>query len=197
MIKAVVFDCFGVFVGNPYKERVAILDKENPKLAEQVRALNRATDRGLLSREESLVEMADTLGMAPEVLAREQDEGEVLNERLVEYAKSLKGRYKLALLSNVSGRERLENRFRPHKLDDLFEVVVASGDEGFIKPEPEIYEITSSRLGVDPSECLMVDDIEEFCAGAVSAGMQAIQFLSTDQAMADISLLLDRGGEKV
>lgn len=196
MIKAIIFDCFGVFVGNPYKERVAWLDQHDPQLATTIRDINQATDRGYLSREESLEQMAKLLHMTSEQLKDEQDKGEVLNEQLVSFAKTLKGQYPLGLLSNVSGRDWLEVKFQPNKLEDLFNVVVASGDEGVIKPEPEIYRITAERLGLDPSECVMIDDIREFCDGAEAVGMHAIQFLSTDQCIRDITLLFDRGEKR-
>lgn len=193
MIKAIIFDCFGVFVGNPYKERLAEVEQRDPELAERIREINRASDRGFLTREESLQHMSEMFGITPDELREEQDRGETLNLALVEYAKTLKSKYKLGLLSNVSGRDRLELRFGAELLNQLFDVVVASGDEGFIKPEPEIYDIAASRLGFDAEYCLMVDDIREFCDGASAVGMQSVQFLSTNQAINDITLLIDRG----
>jgi len=196
MIKAIIFDCFGVFVGNPYKERVAILETQDPELADQIRAINRAADRGFLTSDEAREHMAPLLNITYEELTEEFNRGEILNERLVAFAKTLRPKYKVALLSNVSGRDRLEMRFQPEDLNELFDVVVASGDVGIIKPEPDIYTLTAERLGVLPEECVMLDDIREFCDGAESVGMQSVQFISTDQGINDITLLIDRGEQR-
>lgn len=47
---------------------------------------------------------------------------------------------------------------------------------GVRKPDPEIYRLTAGRLGVDPAECVFVDDRPANCAGAEAVGMAAIPF---------------------
>ena len=195
MIKAIIFDCFGVFIGNPYKIRVQALEQTDPEKARQMHDINRASDRGFLSREETAQQMAEIAGITAEQFLAEQDSGEVRNEELVAYAKTLRPHFKLAMLSNISSRARLDIRFEPGQLDELFDVVVASGDEGYIKPESEIYEIALQRLGVQPDECVMIDDILEFCQGAEAAGVHAIQYLNFQQAVTDLEALIDRGGK--
>jgi putative hydrolase of the HAD superfamily len=195
MIKAIIFDCFGVFIGNPYKLRVQALEQTDPEKAVQMHDINRASDRGFLSREETAEQMAELIGISTEEFIAEQDKGEVRNEQLVQYVKKLRPQYKVAMLSNISSRERLDIRFEPGQLDELFDVVVASGDVGYIKPEPEIYQSAIDQLGVRPEECVMIDDIIEFCRGAEAAGIHAIQYLHYDQAITDLEALIDRGGK--
>lgn len=193
MIKAIIFDCFGVFIGNPYKIRVQALEQTDPEKARQMHDINRASDRGFLSREETAEQMAELIGISAEQFLAEQDKGEIRNEELVAYVKTLRPHFKLAMLSNISSRERLDIRFEPGQLDELFDTVVASGDEGTIKPEPRIYEIALQRLGVSPEECVFVDDILEFCQGAEVVGIHAIQYLNFQQAITDLEALIDRG----
>jgi putative hydrolase of the HAD superfamily len=195
MIKAIIFDCFGVFIGNPYKIRVQALEQTDPEKAKIMHDINRASDRGFLSREETAEQMAELIGISTEQFLAEQDSGEVRNEELVEYVKTLRPHYKLAMLSNISSRQRLDIRFEPGQLNELFDVVVASGDEGYIKPEPEIFEITLKRLGVLPEECVMIDDIIEYCQGAEAVGLHFIQYLNNQQCITDLNALIDRGGK--
>jgi epoxide hydrolase-like predicted phosphatase len=148
---------------------------------------------GILSRDEAARYMAELLDVEPEELLQEQDEGEVQNTELITFIATLKGKYQLGLLSNINGRERLGIRFEPGQLDTLFNTVVASGDEGYVKPQPEIYHIVATRLGVQPEECVMIDDIAEFCDGARAVGMQAIQFVTTRQCIQDLQAVIDRG----
>jgi len=96
----------------------------------------------------------------------------------------LKGKYKLAMVSNVSGRRSLDDRFLPGELDALFDVVVASGDVGFEKPSPHIFTMTAEKLQVVPEECLFVDDIEAFCTAAEAVGMQSFHFTTPVESSA-------------
>lgn len=195
MIKAIVFDCFGVFIGDVTKLRVAELAQADALKADEFRAITHALDKGVISDEEGVALQSDLLGIPKETLRDMRTQGEVRNEELIEFVATLKGKYKLAMLSNINSRERLDIRFLPGQLDQLFDIVIASGDVGFIKPQPEIFELAVAKLGVLPEECVMIDDIEVFCEAARSIGMHAIQFLDTKQAIADLTALIDRGGK--
>lgn len=197
MIKAIVFDCFGVFVSDTYNERFAYIWDKSPEEVQQIQDIRRAADRGFLTQSEAFSHLAPLFGMSEQQLAEEQRLGEVLNERLVKFLKELKPHYKIALLSNVSGSSHLRQVFAPYDLNELFDVVVASGDIGIAKPDIEIYQKTANLLGVDPEECVMLDDNELFCRGAEDSGMRAVQYLSYEQAVSDIKLLFDRGEERV
>ena len=125
----------------------------------------------------------------------EQHNVEIPNKELLDYIAALKQTYKTAMLSNISSRERLSIRFTDGQLQSHFDTIVASGDEGFVKPQPEIYHIAALRLGVEPSECVFIDDIAEFCDGARATGMQAIQYVTNQQVITDLNTLID-GGDK-
>jgi epoxide hydrolase-like predicted phosphatase len=195
MIKAIIFDCFGVFIGNPYKIRAQALEAADPAKAVILHDINRASDRGYLDPNETAAQMAELIGITTEQFLAEQKSGEIRNEELVEYTKTLRPDFKLAMLSNISSRQRLDIRFEPGQLDDLFDVVVASGDEGYIKPEPEIYHIALERLGVLPEECVFIDDIFEYCQGAEAVGIHTIQYFNFQQAITDLEALIDRGSK--
>jgi putative hydrolase of the HAD superfamily len=45
-----------------------------------------------------------------------------------------------------------------------------------IKPQAEIFDLAANRLGIEPAECLFVDDSASHCQGARRAGMQAILY---------------------
>lgn len=69
----------------------------------------------------------------------------------------LKGRYRLALLSNAS--DQLGTALsEEHQLGDVFDVVVISALVGLAKPAPAIYELTLARLGIPAPETLFIDD---------------------------------------
>jgi putative hydrolase of the HAD superfamily len=80
----------------------------------------------------------------------------------------------LALLSNGAGdvqREKLSRTpFAPY-----FEAIVVSTEVGIGKPDPRIFEITLSRLGIAKEDATMVgDSLLRDVAGARRAGVRAI-----------------------
>lgn len=56
-----------------------------------------------------------------------------------------------------------------------------------IKPDPKIYEHSISGLGVEPAQALFLDDRVDNIAAARSAGLEAVLFESTEQALKDCS----------
>lgn len=115
------------------------------------------------------------------------------NRRMIEYMRELRSRgYRLAICTNnVREWEPLWRAKLP--VDELFEVVVDSAFVGTRKPEPRIYELTLERLGVAPSEALLIDDLELNCDAARSLGIEAVWFRSTEQAIADAERALATG----
>lgn len=71
-------------------------------------------------------------------------------------------------------------------LDDVVTDLVDSCKVGFRKPDPEIFVLAAERNGVDPRDCLLVDDLAENCRAAERAGWTAIRFTDTDQAISDV-----------
>lgn len=194
-MKAIIFDYYGVLLANTHGVRLDALWRDAPDKAEEFSAVNRAADRGIITQEESRRKMAELFGITYEQLLHEYAAGEVPNEELITFIQTLRPQYKIGLLSNSTGRQQLDARFAPGRLDTLFDIIVSSGEIGFIKPQAEAYEYVAMKLGVLPSECIMVDDIEAYCEGARMVGMEAVQFVSTGQCQSDIRTLLK--GEKI
>ena len=75
-------------------------------------------------------------------------------------------------------------------LAELFDAVVISAEVGLHKPEPEIYLLASKRLGVEPEQCVFLDDLRENCAGAEAVGMRAILHRDAAASVARLEELL-------
>ena len=65
----------------------------------------------------------------------------------------------------------------------LFDATVISGEVGLHKPQPEIYRLAAERLGVEPADCVFVDDLRENCAGAEAVGMTALLHRDTAETL--------------
>jgi len=64
-----------------------------------------------------------------------------------------------------------------HLLDDM----VISGAVGFVKPEPEIYQIMLDKIGKPAQECLLIDDSSPNIQQAKQMGFATIHFQSPGQ----------------
>lgn len=189
VIDAIIFDCFGVLYTDSKRSLLDVVPPQRRRLLDD---LFRANNYGLYDRDTYLEQVAEIAGMSvaevSEYIAHEHQ----LNRALAAYiSEKLKPHYQIGMLSNI-GRDWIESFFSEHQLHELFDQVVLSGEEGIVKPDPEIYLRTAQRLGVKPENCVMIDDIAQNCDGAVQAGMFGIQFLSTDQALADLGMLIEK-----
>jgi epoxide hydrolase-like predicted phosphatase len=90
------------------------------------------------------------------------------------------------LISNSVGTDIYDRAI----LDELFEVVVISGEVGLHKPQPEVFELGAERLGLPPSECVFVDDLRENCAGAEAVGMTAVLHRGPERTLPELERLL-------
>jgi putative hydrolase of the HAD superfamily len=72
-----------------------------------------------------------------------------------------------------------------------FEHVIESSKAGVRKPDPRIYAMMCEHLGVAPRACIYLDDLGINCKPAAAMGMHAIKVTSGEQALADLSAVLD------
>jgi len=73
--------------------------------------------------------------------------------------------------------------------DEIFDAVVISGEVGMRKPEPGIYRLAAKRLGVEPEECVFVDDLGPNVKGAVTVGMVGVKFVTVEQTVEELDAL--------
>lgn len=186
MVRAIVFDCFGTLVGSSYFTFRNICPPERLKELTDTRT---AADYGYLTRDEYARRIGYIVGMDEKRVRAAIDQQHVRNESLIAYVRILKRTYKTGLLSNV-GSEVMDAIFTDKDMNDLFDARVLSCDVGMVKPDRQIYLLIVKQLGLSPEECIMVDDREEFCAGADAAGMRPVLHRSNHETMRAIDRLL-------
>jgi HAD superfamily hydrolase (TIGR01509 family) len=92
---------------------------------------------------------------------------------------------KTALLSNADGLWA-----PPREWDGLFDAAVVSGEVGMAKPDVDIYLFTAGQLGLEPGECVFVDDLAVNVRGAAKAGMVGVHHTSLPATVAELEVLL-------
>lgn len=186
MIKAIIFDCFGVLYsdGKSYIKNLCPVEKK-----QELSDLYYQMDYGYISTEKFFKEASQIVHVNEEELRQVNLQQYTRNEQLIELLKELKKKYKVGLLSNV-GDSFLDSLFTKKEQHDLFDASVLSSHIGAIKPYAEAYEAIAKKLGVKPEECVMIDDIPDNCDGARQTGMQAIHYESVDQTKQQLKRLL-------
>ncbi len=76
------------------------------------------------------------------------------------------------------------------RLGQVFEALVVSGQEGFMKPDARIFQLLCDRAGVTPKDCIFIDDGLHNVEGARAVGMDGIHFTSPEALE---TALIDRG----
>ncbi len=59
-------------------------------------------------------------------------------------------------------------------MTQLADVIVISGEHGVRKPSRRLYQIACDGLGVDPPNCVMVDDVPRNLSGAARLGIRGV-----------------------
>jgi epoxide hydrolase-like predicted phosphatase len=88
------------------------------------------------------------------------------------------------LLSNSWG-----NDYPRDGWEEMFDVVVISGEVGMRKPEPRIFEHTLELLGLAPRECVFVDDLRSNVEAAVGLGMVGVLHRSYAGTLVELEAL--------
>jgi putative hydrolase of the HAD superfamily len=120
-----------------------------------------------------------------------------IRPEMVAVLKRLKGRYKLACLTNNvrhdggPGMARTPEKARAiAEIMTLFDQVVESSKIGVRKPEPRFYEIACELLQIKPIEAVFLDDLGINLKPAAAMGMRTIKVGDPAKAIAELEAVL-------
>jgi putative hydrolase of the HAD superfamily len=160
------------------------LFRDDPRARELVRAL----ETGALSEEDfgerfgGLLGIADRTGLVDRIFGRVRPDERMLGAVRRARAAGIR----TGLVSNSMGAGRYDRETFP----ELFDGVVISGDVGMHKPQPEIFLLGAERAGVEPKDCVFVDDLRENCKGAEAVGMTAVLHRGAERTLPELERLL-------
>ena len=186
-IKAVIFDCFGVLVIAGH----ALLDRNYPQFVSDIEKLKLLSDSDEISRLEFNQTIAKLIGLTPEQVDERYWGNTKCVQPMIDFVKELKNssKCKIGLLSNVN-RDWMDKILPVFNEENLFDAMVLSGDVHLVKPDPKIFKLMAIKLGVEPEECIMIDDLEINIFGAERTGMKGIVHISLEQTRLEIDQLL-------
>lgn len=90
-----------------------------------------------------------------------------------EAIKRLKGRVRQGIVTS-SRRSHFDIAHRQSGIPELMDFLLTREDYGRSKPDPEPYLAALDRFGIDPTQCLVVEDSERGLAAAVAAGIDCV-----------------------
>ena len=114
--------------------------------------------------------------------------GDIVDRTLLDYIRSLRGKYKTGLISNAWGD--LRDFIIREKFDDAFDQIFISAEVGAMKPEARIFQLALEQFGVSPNEAVFVDDFYENIEGCEKIGMKGIHFKDPETALQQLKKLL-------
>jgi putative hydrolase of the HAD superfamily len=201
MVEAVIFDFGGVITSSPF-DAFARFETERGLPADIIRRTNAANhlENAWAKFERAEVDLdafdalfaAESLALGAEVRGRDVLpllSGD-LRPEMVEALRRIKARFKTGCITNnlpnnaigsASGRT-----LYVAEVMTLFDHVIESAKIGLRKPDPRIYQMMIETLGVDPKNCVYLDDLGVNLKPARAMGMTTIKVLSGDQAIADL-----------
>lgn len=189
MIKAIVFDCYGVLAGQSFWDTYRAAGGDPVKDREFIHEMLGRANAALISNTDFAAAIADRIGISTEEWLAATVRTQSPNEPLFAYITSvLKPIYKIGLLSNANVGS-VERRLSPEQLA-LFDAFVVSGEVGCMKPDREIFQIVADRLGITFDEMVFVDDLKQFTGAAESYGIRSIQYRDLEDLKHQLERLL-------
>ncbi len=208
MIKAVIFDLDGVIVSTDefhFKAWKYMAAKEgidfDRKVNNRLRGVSRMESLNIILEkahkkytEEEKIKLAQTKNDVYVNSLLEIDETHIL-PGVLGVIEALKKRHiKIAIGSSSRNAKVILKRI---KLFDTFDAIADGTDIKNSKPAPDVFLVAANKLGINPNDCLVVEDAEAGIKAAKRAGMfafavgDATKSEEADYKAEDINELLD------
>ncbi len=187
MIKVIIFDYFGVISQDAFWYEVKGQEFVHHKSA-RIQELSNKVNLNQISWQEFCEAVSKDIGVPVDEVRNRYNQHQI-RPGIVELISALSSKYRVVLLTNAND-EQLLPVLSHLGLDKLFERVFVSSEIGFIKPNVQAFEYVSKQLGVEPSECLLIDDSERNAASASEFGMQTIVFKNLEDCASSLHSLL-------
>jgi epoxide hydrolase-like predicted phosphatase len=196
-IRAVFFDFGGVLMRTEFQaprqhlaERFKLDYDDIDKIVFGSESARRASI-GEITEEAHWVEVLKRLKRPVSEIKSFSDEffgGDILDHKLVEYIRSLRGKVNTGLISNAwSGLREFITR---EKIIDIFDTVVISAEMGVVKPEAKIFNIALEQAKVHAKEAVFVDDMKVNIEACEKAGMKGILFKDPQETIDQLNRIL-------
>ncbi len=206
MVEAVIWDFGGVLTTSPF-EAFARFERERGLPADIIRRTNAVNHHenawAQFERAELDIEAFDERFAAESrALGAEVRGKDVLpllsgdlRPEMVEALRRVKERFKTGCITNNLPANAIGSRsgrsLYVAEVMALFDHIIESAKIGLRKPDPRIYAMMIEALGVDPENCVYLDDLGVNLKPAREMGMTTIKVVDSAQAIAELEAATD------
>ena len=196
-VRAVFFDLGGVIVRTEYQaprqhlaERLGMEYDDLVKIVFDGESGHRASIGAIPADVHwaSIIKRLKRPASELEAIRHEFFAGDVIDRTILDFLRSLRGKYKTGLISNAWGD--LREYILREKIEDAFDHIIISAEVGVVKPEAKIFQIALEQAGVKPKEMVFVDDFAVNIEGCEKLGIKGILFKDPESAMKQLKALL-------
>lgn len=197
MLKCVIFDMDGVIIDSePIHLQIAVdYCRELGLLLtdEEFNSFVGTSDREMFTilkkkygLEESLETMVETFSEHCREHVRLDRELEAISG-VEELIHELQNKNILLAVASSSARKSIETVLNKFNLAQYFSLIVSGAELEQSKPAPDIFLRTAALLGVNPVECVVIEDSANGVRGAKAAGMKCIGYRNPNSGLQDLS----------
>jgi HAD superfamily hydrolase (TIGR01509 family) len=147
---------------------------------------------GAMTEEQHWIALALKFGRQPsemDALRAEFFAGDIVDNELVTFIRSLRPRYRTGLISNAW--DGLRPYIVSQKFDDAFDLMIISSEAKLMKPDIGIFQLALDQSGVAADEAVFIDDMDANVEAARSMGMAGFVFHEREATLDRIKSLLN------
>jgi len=190
MIKAIVFDYFGVIVEDSVVFKWIRKNISNPEPC--MKGINEGIakwDLGEIEYSDFKNIISQNTGIPADQVFHTFFENITVYQDTVNLIRSLKEKYKIILFSN-GPKENPYEMLRNQNIENLFDEIIISAEHKMKKPDPKFYELMLSIGGIDASEAIFIDDRQINVDAGNNFGIKSLLFTDAPTLEKDLSALL-------
>jgi len=194
--KIIIFDLGGIFLKNIFRELFKYLIKNNGADLDVLRKafgpifhkwkLSEINEREFWKR----FRKDAKLEISIEDLMTKIREKIKADQKMIEYAKSLKKKFRLIAASNNT-KELGHDAIARFKLNEIFEKIYLSCDIHLSKPDKRFFDYILKDINAKAEDCIFVDDRIGIVNEAENLGFKSILFESKEQLERDIKNIIN------
>ncbi|MEK6837783.1 MAG: HAD family phosphatase [Nanoarchaeota archaeon] len=200
MIAAIITDLGGVLIDVGKEKMCAELAKHSQLSAEEIgkhlsglvvhsSGPERDLSKGLITPSQFFAAVSKQLqlrGLSFQEFERIYSDRFTPKKDVLSIIRKVSKRFAVAMLSNTN---EMHYKYWAKTLGEdmkIFKELVLSFRIHAAKPDSKIFLEAGRRLGVEPQQCVFIDDIEEYVKAARKVGMLGIRFTSAEQLWTDL-----------
>lgn len=203
MIKVVIFDMDGLLTDSQPAWYEAIKEflfkrklKYTPSMSNRVMGSGHRETIKLFKKQMGL--KGDTEGLVLEMrehfFRHFMQEPEIMDgvKELLEFLKGQK--YALSVATSTAPRSKVIEIFKALRIKNYFKAITTGDEIAKGKPDPQIYILTAKKLGVKPSDCLVLEDAVNGVISGKAAGMKVYGVNKDEEIRGELE---EAGADKV